>query len=494
VPPRGEGVHTWRARAARAVPSALVAAAAALYTAVSLYRLACFYPLDFDLAIYGQGVWLLASGESPHVTVRGLHLFGDHATWIHLPVALIATLVPVVRTTVLLVLLQSAALAWAAHLVHRTSARALGPGTALAVLAAFLAYPALQHTWLEYYEPVNLAIPCLIAAGVAVLEGRDRHALWWSLLALATIEYVAISVVGLGLVALAGRRRRLGLPLIAVGALYLFVVARMTAAWFNPGGGFVYGQHFYGEFADSLPDALAYLAHPGHLLARVLTRENGLYVLALLAPVAFLPLGAPSVLLGATQLAFNMVSSWHYAREIRYHYVAPIIPFVFLALIRALGRLPAGSRERRRATVALLAALALSQPAYASRWLLPTREENWWRGRQADRTERSEVRRLLAIIPPAASVSAHYRFLPALCERTRVYMFPEMGPGAPDAILVETERLATDARGQAALDAALAGGGYARGGATSSGTVLWLRPVASRGEDRPVGGPPSAPR
>jgi hypothetical protein len=32
----------------------------------------------FDLGIFQQGVWLLANGYTPFVTVRGWHLFADH--------------------------------------------------------------------------------------------------------------------------------------------------------------------------------------------------------------------------------------------------------------------------------------------------------------------------------------------------------------------------------------------------------------------------------
>jgi len=83
----------------------------ALYTGVNLYRLDHFYSLDFDLAIFGQGVWLLSRGDVPFVTIRGLNLFGAHATWIHLPVALLFAVLGPLADVRVLVLLQSGALA-----------------------------------------------------------------------------------------------------------------------------------------------------------------------------------------------------------------------------------------------------------------------------------------------------------------------------------------------------------------------------------------------
>jgi hypothetical protein len=116
--------------------------------------------------------------------------------------------------------------------------------------------------------------------------------------------------------------------------------------------GYVYSGRLYGDFAPDLPRAILYLARPDHLAARLLTPENGLYLAGLFVPVAFLPVLAPGTLLLAVQLPLNMISSWPYAREIQYHYVAPVVPFVFLALVRALEK---AGRHRRAALAALVA-------------------------------------------------------------------------------------------------------------------------------------------
>ena len=45
---------------------------------VSLRRFNLLGAQAFDLGIFQQGVWLLANGYTPFVTVRGWHLFADH--------------------------------------------------------------------------------------------------------------------------------------------------------------------------------------------------------------------------------------------------------------------------------------------------------------------------------------------------------------------------------------------------------------------------------
>jgi hypothetical protein len=159
--------------------------------------------------------------------------------------------------------------------------------------------------------------------------------------------------------------------------------------------------------------------------------------------VAFLPLLAPGILLLAVQLPLNMVSSWPYAHEIRYHYVAPVIPFVFLALVRVLEKTrAAGGRKVVLATLG--AGVLAGQVFFASPWLLPREGQRWWRGLAADAEERLAVSPLLARIPAVATVSAHYRFLPHLARRPRLYMFPALGPGIPDAVLVDLDRAEAD--------------------------------------------------
>ena len=427
----------------------LVLATALAYGGVNHYRLAHYYPLDFDLAIFTQGLHALARLETPFVSVRGLHLFGEHATFVHVLLVPLDRLLGPLLGPHLLPLVQSVALAASALMLFRLAREGLRPSDARLVLAAYLLYPALQHTWLEYYEPINLAVPCLIGAYAAIREGRDGRAAAWSLLALVTIENLALSVAALGVFAAARGRLRLGALLTLGAAAYVAVLMGAVFPALAPGG-YVYGERLYGDFARDLPGAIRYLSRPDHFLDRLTLPANGPYLAGLLVPVAFLPLLAPGVLLLAVQLPLNMVSSWPYAHEIRYHYVAPVIPFVFLAVVRVLERGKA-ARHRKIALAALGAGILAGQVWYASPWLIPRPGQGWWRGLAADAEERREVSALLARIPADAAVSAHYRFLPHLARRRRLYMFPALGPSAPDAVVVDLDRAEPDAAERAAL-------------------------------------------
>jgi uncharacterized membrane protein len=456
---------------------------------VNHYRLAHFYPLEWDLSIFEQGLYLLSRLETPFVTVRGLNLFGDHATFVHVLLVPVEDLLGPHLGPHLLPLVQTLALAASALLLLRLARETLAPAEARLVLAVYLLYPALQYTWLEYYEPVNLAIPCLIAAYAAIRAGREGQAVAWSALALLTVENVALSVAALGAYAVARKRSRLGVPLVVGALAYVAVLMTWVFPAFAPQG-YVYSDRLYGDFARDLPGAILHLARPDHLAGRLLRPGNGSYLAGLFVPVGFVPLLAPGVLLLGVQLPLNMVSSWPYAREIQYHYVAPVVPFVFFALVRALEK-GLAARHRAAALAALVAGVAAGQLFFGSPWLLPRPDRPWWRGRAADAEERREVSALLAAIPADSAVSAHYRFLPHLARRTRLYMFPDLGPGLPDEVLVDLERAESNEKERAAL--ARVAGSCAEVARTARRTVLLVCPAQAGARPRPGGAPASPP-
>jgi Predicted membrane protein (DUF2079) len=423
--------------------------------------------------------------------VRGLNLLGEHATFVHPPLAVVYRVLGPLADVRFLLLVQSASLAWVGFLLHSAAHRRLGHEAALLVLVAYLFYPPLQYTWGEFYQPVALAMAPLVLAFHAVQEGRARAAVLWSAAALVCMENVAATTAALGVYALLTRRWRLGLLLLSLSAVYVAALLNVWFPWLNPGIGYVYGYRLFGDFAASLPDAVAYLAHPGHLLGRFATMQNARYLLGLLVPVGFLPLGAPAALATAAQLPLNLVSSWPYAHEIRYHYVALAVPFVFLSVIAFLSRLPAGSRDRRLASGLLLGSVVAGQILYAPPWLS-------YRG---DEERRQELDDLIPRLSPELSVSASFPFLPHLCHRRRLFMFPDLGGhGGPlvEAVLFDVHLIGRNPAESEALFR-LHANGFREVLHTPTGIVLYLRgDPAGRDLTSPLGpveipgGPPPA--
>ena len=461
---------------------------ASLYTWINLDRIESIEPLEWDLSIFGQGVWKLSRGETPNVTIRGLHLFGDHATYVHLLLAPLFRLWPSVS---LLVVAQSLALAASGVLLFTIARERLGRGAAAPlVLVAYLLYPPLQHSWFEYYQPDALAIPCLVAAWWSVERRQLRAALLWAGAAMLTKENVAITTFALGLYALVTGRRRIGVGLMAASTVYLIVLMTLLFPAFNPGPGYIYSGRLYSDFASDLPGAVGYLSDPRNLWPRLATAANARYLADLLLPLAALPLGAPLVLLPAAQLPLNLISSWPYAREAHYHYTLLIIPFLFLALVASLARLRARPFRLGLACGLLAAATGVSQ--YASSPARPALEAALARREPVARAEHKEIRALLATIPPGASVSADYRFLPKLCVRDRVYMFPDMGPPGdpPRAVILDLFKKHDSPREEAAALWLASSGRFELAGRAGRRAMLFLLKQEPRRDPAREGRPP----
>jgi uncharacterized membrane protein len=155
-----------------------------------------FGSFGFDLGIFDQGVWLLSRFQDPFVTIRGLPLFGDHASYILVLVAPLYWLWPDPR---LLLLLQAVGLAIPAVSLYLIGTRRLhSPLAGLAVAAAYLAFPALQWAAVWSFHPETLAAGFLGLAALAADRQRWRQMAVWLLLALMCKEDVGLVVAGFG--------------------------------------------------------------------------------------------------------------------------------------------------------------------------------------------------------------------------------------------------------------------------------------------------------
>lgn len=385
---------------------------------------------SYDLAYFEQASWLLRHGHEPFVTVRGIHLLGDHGSFLMYPIAFTAGWAGIPG----LLALQSAALAVGVIPLWLIGRQLVGltPTTTTALVAAYALYPALSNVGLYDFHPEAVAVPGLLTAAYCGLSGRHLPLYAVSLATVLTArEDLAVPVAALGILIATQRSRRLGLATAAAAVAWLAFDLTTVLPHFA-GGEYVQGNRF-GQYGDTLGEAVRYMAtHPHKVLGDAATKPNLRVIVGLFAPVLFLPFLKPKYLLPGLPLqAAYLLSNVEAAHTITAQYTVSTIPFVFLATAFALPKRP-------YRLVPVAAAIAFLVFATASPRHAPW---NW-----ATRDATDHARRQAAdLIPKSAPVSATTRMWPLLADRKDLYPFPmPMEPyvAFSDDELTPQERLA----------------------------------------------------
>ena len=457
-----------------------VVAYALVFSFVTVTRHYTFQTHALDLGQYAQNMWDLARGRPPYDTILGWHAWGNHLSPIFY---LFAPLTLVFAGPTFLLVLQSAALALGALPVFHLARRRVGAEAAAGFALLYLLNPSLQGINVRDFHAAALAIPLLLAA----MDFAEAGRLWLgglaAVLTLTTREDAAIAVVGLGLwLAIVSRRPILGGALVAVSVAWLFVAVEWLMPSFRDDAVYPYITAHYAHFGDSLGQiVLAPFVHPLRVLTWLATLDHARYLIALLAPLGFLPLAAPLASVGALPgLAQNLLSDYPVLTNHRSQYQAFVLPFLVVGAIVGFETLrrwrPVIITPRRVLVVAGLVSLAMS-----ARTANDLAVHSWW----PDARERAAYR-LLAMIPSGATVSASEQFFPHLYERTSVYVFPQRAAQS-DVVLVNGRRLdrrridnvaATRDGSVVTLDAAGEASGLRLAVVTEAEGWLLLKPLA----------------
>ena len=373
----------------------------------------------FDLGIFDQGVWLLSQLKEPFITARGLHLFGDHLSFILL---LIAPLYRIWADPRLLLILQTVALAIGAVPVfliakEKLSSRILS----LALAASYLLYPALEWVNNDHFHPESLATPLLLFAFYSAMRSRYIAFAVFSLVAITAKEDVALVIMLMGIyIGLTGNRK-VGFTTATLSLAWFFVGLKFILPHFNSAG-FFYIQNFSRLGSTPAEVINNTLTKPGLVLSIVGQERKLMYLLELLAPMAFFPLmNIETLLIALPTLFSNLVSQQGYMDSIQYHYTATIIPFVFVSGILAIEKLGLKAKGK-----VLMAGLIIVAALVSNYYLSPSPlSPNFTRGYWTNSNERrGSMDEALSLIPKDAAVSAYCSMVPHLAHRQKIYEFP----------------------------------------------------------------------
>jgi uncharacterized membrane protein len=369
----------------------------------------------FDFGLYDQGVWLLSRFKRPFVTIMGRHLFGDHTSFILLPLVAVYWVLPSAKV---LLVAQAAALGSGAiptFLLARDKLRDEWLAAVLAVV--YLLHPAVGLTNLEQFHPDVFEVPLVLFALWFMVRHRWTGYGVCVVALLLTKEDTALLTFALGIYVAVRHDRRVGVA-TCVGSL----VAMATALWwilpmYNGVGSLNSWRVPFGGLSGLIRTALV---HPGRVISYLGKDDRPWYLWQMFVPFAWLPLLAPRVLLiGFAPLAANVLSTFYYQHHINYHYGTLVLPVLVASTIFAIAksRSPAG----RRIAVVVVAASTLTT-AYLWGPTPLGRHEAAIASPSGQSIPHLKI--AMAMIPADAAISVFYGYVPHIDHREEIYMFP----------------------------------------------------------------------
>lgn len=368
----------------------------------------------YDFGLYDQGVWLLSQGKAPFVTLMGRNLFGDHTSFILLP------LVPLywfVSSTGLLFVVQAIALGLGTIPVWKVTRVLLNsPPMCCVAVVAYLVHPALTFTGMENFHPDSALAPLIAWAIYAAVAYRWVQYVSAVVLILMVKEDTALFVVALGLWVALRRDRKIGIITVVgsvwVALVLLFAVMRGIV-------GVPYRNEWrlpFGGLGGLLRTAVT---RPDKLIRHLVSGERPLYLLQLLAPVGFVALVRPEIaLLGTLPLLSNLVSTFWYQNQIEYHYAVQFVPILVIGAMYGISKLA----EHLRVwcvSVVLVASLVCAY-IWTPLPFMRTEMPRWSPSHPAVAAAHEAMNR----VPDDAIVSAYHTLTAHMARRERIYVFP----------------------------------------------------------------------
>lgn len=384
-------------------------------------RYQTFNAYAFDLGIMEQSMWNTIHGRGPllYNTPEGASHLQVHLSPIML---LVAPIYMIFQTTIWFVFIQAAVVAVGGYFFFLIADHYLSTENALVVATLYYLNPVLWGMTLNGWHPVILAIPFLMGAFYELLE-KDYRWYWIFVgLALACKETVALPVGMLALYQLSQTGGEISRKNIWEKATIPVLTLLIAGGWLigsflipKPASGWSAFNDYYGYLGSSATQIIITAAtNPSLWITHLFQFKSIRYVVLLLAPLAFIPILAPKEAgIGLPGLLMVLLATAPFVRKLDTQYPALILPFILIAFVIVIARLP---QEARRPIFALIIITSLITGA-----LLIQRpvKYNRFQGAAQPYTTHDQAReKLINEIPNNATVLAQTSMFPHLFKRS----------------------------------------------------------------------------
>ena len=411
----------------------IVAIAIILYVAIfslySIYVHRSFSTSAYDLGLADQAIWLLSQGENAWSTIKGVHRFGDHASFYDaLIYAPAYRLYPAVET---LLFVQSLFLGLSALPIFLIARRQIASRfLAVVVSLSFLLHPAIQNMNKENFHSESISVFFILMTIYFLVNNRLLASYIFAFLSVVGKEDIGITIAAIGATfSLAQWRIKPFLPLIMIGVLWFLFATQVLMPFFqgNELESLKEPAFFSAWFREFSANPFNFSLYEKKFLdLKVLTYLNDL-----LAPLGYVSLFSfVNLFASLPAILINCISGSFYLVSVKYHYNYCVIPGLVLAQIEALRRLR--YLPRRQVSFCLSVALGIFIMFFALRENLKVNDvsvtsyysrfiKGFTPGTKPEYLAREYAFKL---IPPEESVSASHSLVPHLSHRPEIYMFP----------------------------------------------------------------------
>jgi uncharacterized membrane protein len=332
-----------------------------------------------DSVMYEEHLWNVLHGKGFRSYLDPGLFLGEHIQVIHLA---LLPLYAIWSSHLLLEFFESLVLAAGAIPIFWMARRWSGSNrTGLCLAVAYLLYSPLQFLDiaidLKTFRPICFGLTAILFALDQLERGRIKSTVALFVVALLAKEDFPLILAPLGCWIAAqpflnnGRTDEEGGPLLpefmtsrkkallygiglAVASIgYLLLVMRVLIPFFREGADPHYARYF-GKFGNSMGEIiLGMLSQPSLVIEELVTVSSVSYLLALLLPLAFLPLLSPARFCVAVPilglLCLNEIVKSD--PQPHHHFHAPVVPVLFWAAAHSLAKFQHDSNSRLRAFV-----------------------------------------------------------------------------------------------------------------------------------------------
>lgn len=393
---------------------------------ISFLKYQSFGYQDFDLAVYSQALWNILHG-SINSSILGIDFLGNHAGFI---VFLIAPAYVIFKSPLTLLFIQSIALAIAAFPIYLIAKKELDKSIGLAVVFIYLVYPALGYLNLFEFHPQVLAVPFL-AFMYYYFEMKDfKMFVIFMALSLMCQENISLIIISFGIYAFFIKKgKKWPWAALLCGMIWFYIAVFKVMPYFNKDT--IQFISIYRHLGSSIPEILrSIILHPAKIIKAMFAGQKIIYLFKIFFPVSFLPLFDLRILITAPLFAQHLLSSRQSECDIRYHYAAELLPFIFISMIYGLKNIVKSGYLKAKAArylfISFLLLIGVASNIYMgpqsglSAYAMAYKRDVWDREKQG----------FINLVPGAAAVVSTFEFLPKLSLREHLYSFHHVVKGS----------------------------------------------------------------